>query len=432
MSNLPLDDDTAPHDAYAALRVPSFRRYLTGNVLSLLGAQMQFVAVGWDIYERTGQSLQLGLVGLVQVVPVILLALLAGQVIDRLDRRLVIVSSLAAMVVCSLGLAGIAWSQADYRWIYVCLFANGVARAFLAPAKSALLPLIVPRSRFANAVTWATSGFQLATVVGPALGGLLIAATHSAECVYLLATPLTLALVVAMRFIRSRPSARSEEPLGLASLLAGVTFVWRTKLMLGVISLDMFAVLLGGATALLPVYAKDILHAGPEGLGWLRTAPGLGALVTSYILTHRRPIQHAGRSLLWAVAGFGLATVVFGLARSFPLAWGMLFLAGALDMVSVVIRHTLIQLWTPDEMRGRVSAVNGMFIGISNELGEFESGTVSHLFERPQDVAFGPTVSVVSGGVGTILVVLLTTWLFPDIRRHRRLDEGPRATSPSR
>jgi len=290
----------------------------------------------------------------------------------------------------------------------------------------------VPRSRFANAVTWATSGFQLATVVGPALGGLLIAATHSAECVYLLATPLTLALVVAMRFIRSRPSARSEEPLGLASLLAGVTFVWRTKLMLGVISLDMFAVLLGGATALLPVYAKDILHAGPEGLGWLRTAPGLGALVTSYILTHRRPIQHAGRSLLWAVAGFGLATVVFGLARSFPLAWGMLFLAGALDMVSVVIRHTLIQLWTPDEMRGRVSAVNGMFIGISNELGEFESGTVSHLFERPQDVAFGPTVSVISGGIGTILVVLLTTWLFPDIRRHRRLDEGPRATSPTR
>ena len=393
---------------------------------------MQFVAVGWDIYERTGQSLQLGLVGLVQVVPVIVLALPAGQVIDRLDRRLVIMSSLVVMVACSLALAGISWSRADYRWIYVCLFANGVARAFLQPAKSALLPLIVSRSRFANAVTWSTSGFQLATIVGPALGGLLIAATQSAEWVYVLAAPLTLALVVAIRRIRPRPSVRSEEPLGLASLLAGVTFVWRTKLVLGAISLDMFAVLLGGATALLPVYAKDILHAGPEGLGWLRTAPGLGALVTSYILTHRRPIQSAGRSLLWSVTGFGVATVVFGLARSFALAWAMLFLAGALDMISVVIRHTLIQLWTPDEMRGRVSAVNGMFIGISNELGEFESGTVSHLFERPHDVAFGPTVSVVSGGVGTILVVLLATWLFPEMRRHRGLDEGPRSTAQSR
>jgi len=429
MSNQSVGDDAGPHDAYAALRVPSFRRYLSGNVLVLLGAQMQFVAVGWDIYERTGDSLQLGLVGLVQVVPVILLALLAGQVIDRWDRRLVIVVALAVMIVCSLALAGIAWHQADYRWIYICLFANGMARAFLQPAKAALLPLIVPRSRFPNAVTWSTSGFQLATIVGPALGGLVIGATRSATCVYLAAAPLTLSLVVAMRWIRPRASARSEEPFGLSSLLAGVTFVWRTKLMLGIISLDMFAVLLGGATALLPIYAKDILSAGPGGLGWLRTAPGLGALFTSYLLTHRPPIQHAGRTLLGSVAGFGAAIIVFGLARTFPLAWGMLFLAGALDMVSVVIRHTLIQLWTPDEMRGRVSAVNGMFIGISNELGEFESGTVAHLFERPHDVAFGPTVSVVSGGVGTILIVLLTGWLFPDVRRHRRLDEAPRAAS---
>ena len=302
-----------------------------------------------------------------------------------------------------------------------------MARAFLLPAKSALLPLIVPRSRFANAVTWSTSGFQLATVTGPALGGLLIAATQSAVWVYLLTAPLTVALIVAVRRIRVRQSVASQERLGLASLLAGVTFVWRTKLVLGAISLDMFAVLLGGATALLPVYARDILHVGPQGLGWLRTAPGLGALLTSYILTHRPPIENAGRSLLWSVAGFGLATVVFGLARSFWLAWGMLFLAGALDMISVVIRHTLIQLWTPDEMRGRVSAVNGMFIGISNELGEFESGTVSHLFERPTEVAFGPTVSVVSGGIGTMLVVLLATWLFPDMRRHGRLDDAPRA-----
>lgn len=429
MSAPPADDLHLPHDAYAALRVPEFRRFLAGNFLAILGSQMQFVALGWDIYERTGQTLQLGLVGLVQVVPVVLLALPAGQVVDRLDRRHVIIAALAGMIVCSLALAGIAWRQADYRWIYVCLLVNGVARAFLQPGKSALLPLIVPRSLFPNAVTWGTSGFQLATVIGPSLGGLVIAWTASAMWVYLLDAALSLAFVVALLRLRPRPAAAGGEPVNLGSLLAGAAFVWRTKLILGAISLDMFAVLLGGATALLPVYAKDILHAGADGLGWLRAAPGLGALLTSYILTHRPPLQHAGVTLLWAVVGFGAATVVFGLSRSFWLAFPVLFLAGAFDMVSVVIRHTLIQLWTPDAMRGRVSAINGMFIGISNELGEFESGTVAHLFERAGDPAFGPTVSVVSGGVGTMLVVLLTVWLFPTLRRHRRLDDSPRSAA---
>jgi MFS family permease len=416
-------DVTAPHDAYAAMRIPAFRRYWSGNVLALLGFQMQFVAVGWDIYERTGQTLQLGLVGLVQVIPVILLALPAGQVVDRFDRRKVIALSLGAILVSSLGLAAIAWWRADYRWIYLALFVNGVSRAFLLPAKSALVPLLVSRDRFANAVTWATSGFQLATIIGPALGGYLIAITESVTTVYLLSVPLTLNFLLSVRTIPMRATAMAEERLSVTSLLAGVSFVWRTKLVLGAITLDMFAVLLGGATALLPVFAQDILDVGPNGLGWLRAAPGLGALVTSYILTHRPPIQNAGRSLLLSVVGFGIATVVFGLARNVWLAWAMLFLTGAFDMVSVVIRHTLIQLWTPDEMRGRVSAVNGMFIGISNELGEFESGTVSHLFERPGDVAFGPTVSVVSGGLGTILVTFLAAWLFPAMRRHRKLDE---------
>jgi MFS family permease len=431
MSPAAADDTSAPLDAYAALRVPGFRWYLGANILALLATQMQLVAVGWDIYERTGQSLQLGLVGLVQVVPVILLTLVAGQVVDRFDRRLVIAGALVAMMACSLGLAGISWWQADYRWIYVCLFANGVARAFLQPAKSALLPLIVPRSRFPNAVTWSTSGFQLATIVGPAVGGLLIGVTHAAEVVYLVTAPLTAALVVALPRLHPRPAARSTEQISLSSLLAGVKFVWRTKLVLGAISLDMFAVLLGGATALLPIYAKDILCVGPKGLGWLRAAPGLGALVMSYVLTHRRPFQRAGRSLLFSVAAFGLATVVFGVARWVPLSWAMLFLAGAFDMISVVIRHTLIQLWTPDEMRGRVSAVNGMFIGISNELGEFESGTVAHLFEQPGNIAYGPTMSVVVGGIGTILVVLLVAWRFPEVRRHRRLDDVPPHDAPA-
>jgi MFS family permease len=333
------------------------------------------------------------------------------------------------MAACSLGLAGISWSQADYRWIYVCLFANGVARAFLQPGKASLLPLIVSRNRFANAVTWSTSGFQLASVVGPSLGGFVIAWTGAAAWVYLLDALLSGGFVVALLFIRPRPPAPSPERLGVRSLLAGAAFVWRTKLILGAISLDMFAVLLGGATALLPVYAKDILHAGPEGLGWLRAAPGLGALLTSCLLTLRPPIRRAGLTLLWSVTAFGVATVVFGLTRWFWLSWCMLFLTGAFDMVSVVIRHTLIQLWTPDGMRGRVSAINGMFIGISNELGEFESGTVAHLFDRADSLSFGPTVSVVSGGLGTILVVLLATGLFPELRRHGRLDEGPRSAT---
>ena len=425
MTDSPTLQPDLPHDAYAALRVPDYRRYLTGNLLALLGSQMQAVAVGWELYERTHRPLHLGLVGLVQVIPVVALALPAGQIIDWLNRRYLIIGALLAMASCSLVLAALSWWHAGIAWIYVCLFINGVARAFLMPAKSAFLPLLVPRDRFANAVMWSTSGFQLASIVGPGLGGLLIAVAGAASWVYLLDGLLALFFLFTLMGVRSRVQTPSVEPIGLRSLAAGIQFVWRTKLILGAISLDMFAVLLGGATALLPIYAKDILDAGPQGLGWLRAAPGVGALLMSIVLAHRRPTQRAGRNLLWSVAGFGLVTVVFGLSRSFWLAWAMLFLAGALDMVSVIIRHTLLQLRTPDGMRGRVSAVNGMFISISNELGEFESGMVAHLFDRPQDPVFGPLVSVVSGGVGTILVVLGIAWLFPEVRRCSRLDEGP-------
>jgi hypothetical protein len=253
----------------------------------------------------------------------------------------------------------------------------------------------------------------------------MIAWCGAAVWVYLLDAVLAAFFAVQLLRVRARPQAPSTEPLGLRSVAAGVTFVWRTKVVLGAISLDMFAVLLGGATALLPIFADDILQAGPQGLGWLRAAPGLGALLMSFGLAHRPPIRRAGPALLWAVAGFGAATVMFGFARSFWLAWGMLFLTGGLDMISVVIRHTLLQLRTPDAMRGRVSAVNGLFISISNELGEFESGMVAHWFHRPLDPFFGPTVSVVSGGIGTILVVLLTAWRFPEVRRCDRLDDVP-------
>ncbi len=417
------------HDAYSALRIPEFRHFWIGQFLAVFGAQMQFVAVGWDIYERTGQTLHLGLVGLVQVIPVLLLALPAGQLNDRMDRRDVIIGSCAVMIGCSLALGAIVWRQADYRWIYLPLFVNGVARAFLLPAEAALAPQLVPRTQFTNAVTWATSGFQLASVVGPACGGLLIAAAGSPLAVYVANAALGAAFIVAMRMVRRRPPASDPRGVGLRSLLAGAVFVYRTKLILGAVSLDMFAVLLGGATALLPVYTKEVLGSGAEALGWLRAGPGLGALLTSYILTHRPPIQRAGSALLWSVAGFGAATIVFGFSRSFWLAWTMLFLAGAFDMISVVIRHTVVQLWTPDAMRGRVSAVHGMFIGVSNELGEFESGIVAHWFDVPGDPIFGVAVSIVTGGLGTIGVVLLTAWLFPDVRRYGRLDEMPRFES---
>ncbi|MFO0868243.1 MAG: MFS transporter [Pirellulales bacterium] len=417
------------HDPFGALREPDFRRFLAGNFLALLGSQMQATAVGWELYEQTGQALDLGLVGLVQVLPVILLAIPAGQVIDRCDRRLVILVSLTVLCGCSLALAWMSHVGTTRGGILACLLVNGLARTFLQPAKSSLVPTLVPRLRFPNAVTWSTSSFQLATVVGPGIGGSIIGWTHWAAPVYLLDAVFTGFFFWQTARLPRRPAAAAGQPVTWRSLLGGVEFVWRTRLVLGALTLDMFAVLLGGATALLPVFAKDILCVGPEGLGYLRAAPGIGALVVSCAMAFLPPLRRAGWTLLLSVAGFGLATVIFGLTRSYPVALAMLFLTGALDMVSVIIRHTLVQTWTPDEMRGRVSAVNSLFIGISNELGALESGAVAQLFHRPLDPAWGPMVAVVSGGLGTLLVVLATAVLVPAIRRYDRLGEGPDAPS---
>ncbi|MFO0902508.1 MAG: MFS transporter [Pirellulales bacterium] len=410
-----------PHDPVGALREPEFRRYLLGNFLALIGSQMQTVAVGWELYERTGQAVDLGLVGLVQVIPVILFAIPAGQVIDRVDRRHVILGSLLLLSICSLTLALMSWNVAGRTGILACLFVNGLARTFLQPAKASLVPQLVPRLRFPNAVTWTTSSFQLATIVGPGVGGFVIGWCKLAWVVYLLDAGVTLFFFALVLSIAPRPSAAAREPVTWRTLLGGVEFVWRTKLVLGALTLDMFAVLFGGATALLPIFAKDILLAGPEGLGYLRAAPGIGALLVSISMAFLPPLRRAGWTLLIAVAGFGAATIVFGLTRSFPVALVMLFITGALDMVSVIIRHTLVQTRTPDEMRGRVSAVNSLFIGISNELGEVESGFAAHWLRRESDPAFGPMAAVVSGGVGTILVVLVTALAVPSIRKYDRL-----------
>ncbi|HOW71215.1 MAG TPA: MFS transporter [Phycisphaerae bacterium] len=414
-------DATSGHDPYTALRGRDFRLFLSGNLLANLGMQMQNAAVGWEIYDRTGQPWALGAVGLAEFLPVVAFTLIAGQAADRFNRRLVAIVGLTVMGAGSLGLAAVSLYRGPILLVYALLILVGAARAFTTPAKAALMPQIVPRERFSNAVTWNSGGFQVASIAGPALGGWLIYLLGKATTVYVLVTVADLVFVVLLSLLRYRPALPPNEPVTLRSLFAGVGFLWNSPLVLGAMTLDMFAVLLGGATTLLPIYARDILHVGPDGFGWLRASPALGALAMAFLLAHRPPMRQAGRAMLWAVAGFGMATIAFGLSRWFWLSMTMLALTGALDTISVVVRHTLIQLLTPDPMRGRVSAVNSMFIGASNELGGAESGFVAALFT--------PTISVVGGGIGTILVVITVAVTWPQLRRYGRL--GSDAPAPA-
>jgi MFS family permease len=378
-----------------------------------MGQQMLSVGIGWELYERTHSALALGLVGLVQVLPVIFLALLAGQVADQFDRRRIVLITQGALALCSIGLALISYGQGLVLLIYLCLFVIGTARAFNNPARAALLPQLVPKEIFSNAVTWNSSGFQLAAMLGPALAGLLIAVQKSATWVYIFCALSALIFFGCLFLIKGRQAERSKEPVTFKSLAAGFSFVWQTKIILAAITLDLFAVLLGGATTLLPIFAKDILHVGPDGLGWLRAAPAIGAFIMALTITYLPTMSQAGKTLLWAVGGFGAATIGFGLSQSFWFSLFMLVMIGALDSISVVVRQTLVQLRTPDEMRGRVSAVNGMFISTSNELGGFESGLAASLF--------GPVLAVVGGGIGTIAVVIAVAIVWPEIRKLKSL-----------
>ena len=415
----PQDVLEALHDPYSALRIADYRFFLTGNLLASFGLQMQKVTVGWEIVDRTHSveeaAAAVTWVGVAQVLPMIALAIPVGHIIDRTNRKWIIALAALSMAVGSLGLAVISWFKADFLWMYACLLLHGLARAFQQPAKAAFLPQIVPRERFSNAVTWNTGGFHMASIAGPLLAGGLLYSFRSAAVVYIVDTAALLVLVVLLAFVRGRAYTPSSEPTSFRTLLAGISFVWRTKLILGAITLDMFAVLLGGATALLPLYAEQILHVGPVGLGALSAAPALGALTMAFVLAHLQPMQRAGHALLWSVAGFGVATIIFGISTSFTLSLAMLFVTGACDNISVVIRHTLVQILTPDDMRGRVAAVNSMFIGASNELGASESGLVAQYF--------GPIVSVVSGGIGTLLVVLAVALTWPQVRRYRKLGD---------
>jgi MFS family permease len=431
-------------DHYAVFRLRDFRLYLAGRLAAVLGQQMLIVAVGWELYERTGSPLALGIVGLTEMVAMVCCTLPSGHLADNFNRKRIILASLLVSSCASLGLALISWWHAPVPWVYACLFTAAAAQAFLWPAHAAFLVNLVPRELFSRAVTWNSGTFQLASVAGPALGGLLIAllkkySAHPAAFIYALNFLAAMTYFLCIKAVRAHHVVANPEPMSLKSFATGFRFIFAQRLILGMLTLDMFAVFLGGATALLPIFAKDILKSGASGLGLLQAALPVGSVACALFLAHRPPLQKAGRALLWCVAVFGLATVAFGILNGpalgrwlgislpgpawFWLSFAMLFTCGAVDNVSVVVRHTSVQLLTPDEKRGRVSAVNSLFIGTSNQFGGFESGFTAYLFGAAMhhSNATGAILSVVVGGVGTIIVVLGVAWLWPEIRRYGKL-----------
>jgi MFS family permease len=402
------------------LRNRDFLLYAVGRLIASLGAQMLTVAVGWELYERTGSALALGFTGLALYLPQVVMTLPAGHLADTRSRKGIIIAGQAALAAASLGLAavswryaGIPWIHGEVGWVYLCLLVSGVARTFLWSASASFLPQLVSREEFPRALNWSTSTFQFSAVTGPALGGLAIWWLKSAAGVYLFNAVAAAVCVALMACVRTHHTPVVKEPLSSKILMGGFHFVFNHRIILGMITLDLFAVLFGGADMLLPIYAKDILRVGPHGLGLLRAALPAGSLVCALILAHQPLLARAGRALVCAVVVFGLATIGFGLSQWFWLSLFMLFLCGMADMISIVVRHTSVQLLTPDEMRGRVSSVNNLFIGTSNELGGFESGLVSALTN--------PVFSVVFGGLATIVVVAAVCWLFPEIPRYGRL-----------
>jgi MFS family permease len=401
------------HDAYAAWRLSAFRRYFAGNMILILGWQMQKVAIGWEIYERTHSAMYLGYAGLVQFLPQALLMLFAGHITDTYNRKRVFMAALTCNAAAAVGLALNSARGGSIYVLYACLFSYGCARAFIMPSRQAFLPGIIPLEIFSTAVSWNSSGFEISSMAGPAIGGLLIGFFQSPTLVYTINAVGQFIFIALLAGIAYQNRAGTRQPLTLKSFSAGLRFVWKAKVILSAMALDMFGVLLGGATAMMPIYAKDILHVGARGLGWLIAAPSIGAFTMAMIQAHRGPLRKAGRAMLFAVAGFGTVTVIFGMSTNFWLSMAMLFLLGSCDNISVVVRLTLVQVLTPDDMRGRVSALNALFIGTSNELGAFESGFVANFF--------GPVFSVISGGIGTLIVVAIMTWLSPELRRYGAL-----------
>jgi MFS family permease len=402
----------APADSRAgraAFTHPGFVLFEIARFLIVAAVEMQAVAVGWQIYEITRRALDLGYVGLAQFLPGILLFPISGHASDHFERRNVLSACYAGWVVCFALLLAIAERGVpSVTAIYSVLVLIGIVRSFNSTASRSILPQLVPLEHFPNAVAWNATIFQAATILGPALGGIIYAAFRGPSAVYFIAAVTALGAMISTFYIRPEVQVKPREPISLRTFFAGLHFIWNKKLILGAISLDLFAVLLGGAVALLPVYAREILHTGPWGLGFLRTAPGVGAALMAVLLAHRPLRGRSGPTLLWAVAGFGIFTIIFGLSRSLTLSLISLLLLGASDMISVIIRATLTQLATPDEMRGRVNAVDMLVIGASNELGQFESGITAQWL--------GTVPAVVLGGIGTLVVIALWAWIFPDLR----------------
>ncbi|MEP6622393.1 MAG: MFS transporter [bacterium] len=408
----------ARHDAYVALRNSDFRWYILSLFTMTLGSQLQGVVVGWQVYSITHDPLSLGLMGLAEALLLIAIALPAGYVADRWNRRIVCVLSLMVLALCSIALLLFSavpgtLARVGVGPIYAVIFISGIARSFLQPTRQALGAELISRDIYENAIAWRTSAWQIAAVIGPAMGGLLYGFSGPLTA-YSVDVALMILALVGFLLLRYTPS---ERHIGNASvftiLVSGLRFVWGQPLILSALSLDLFSVFLGGAEALLPVFASDILMVGPKGLGILRAAPALGAVVMGLYRAHRPPIQRAGRSLLIAVAIFALAIIGFGLSKSFALSVALLAVSGMADNVSVVIRSTLVQLLTPSDMLGRVSAVNSVFVGSSNELGAFESGVAARLL--------GPVPAVVVGGAAALVVVAITARLVPKLRALERI-----------
>lgn len=434
-----------PHDPYAALRLRAFRNYLGGSFMSTLGRQAVVAAATWQVYQWTHSATALGLVGLVNVLPLLALSLPAGAIADRYDRRRLVAGGTAIIAVLNAALAALAlwhdaiphasllgWANRGLEWlahlferdsaefalrfdepalplVYLLLLAQACVRILIWPARASIAPLLVPTPILGNVITWSTSAFEIATVAGPALGGVLIAYVDIPP-VYALGMLLDGLFVVALgrvRYLNAPQQATGKR--SWRDMLAGAEFIWRKKVILGASSLDLFAVLLGGATALLPIYADQVLHVGPIGFGWLRAAPSLGAFAMAMWLAHRPPLERPGAALLWSVVGFGVSIVAFGLSHSFWLSLIALFLSGVFDNVSVVVRQSLVQLLTPDSLRGRVTAVNQIFIGSSNEIGALRAGLMGALI--------GPVGAVVWGGVGTIFAALAIARAVPGLRQ---------------
>jgi MFS family permease len=401
-----------------AFTFPNFVFYQSARLLLGFAQAMQSVAVGWQVYEITKRPLDLGLVGLAQFLPGIFLFLISGHVADRFDRRKLYALCCGGYAICSSLLLYLVFRQAHSVYpIYLVLLLVGVVRSFSWPLGQALLPQVVPEEHFPNAVAWSATVSQSAMILGPALGGVIYAFFRGPSAVYVTAMAASWGAMLVVLRIRPQARPRPQQQVSLTTLFAGLRYIWTQRLILGSISLDLFAVLLGGAVALLPVYAREILHTGPWGLGLLRSAPAAGAAVMAFLLAHRPLRGRAGATMLWCVAGFGTFTILFGISRSFVLSLVSLLLVGATDMVSLIIRSTMVQLATRDEMRGRVSAVNMLFIGASNELGEFESGLTAEWF--------GAVPAVVLGGIGTLVVAAIWAWRFPELRRADRLTRPP-------